>query len=108
MTVWTIPGDHTISKNFGASFDVSSSHHDYKSGVFTAVLEMRDVVTADWLGPKVLLRADETGTKITVIDGTVSEFPAITFSHAGVQALLDRAKIVTFVSGKIADPRPAP
>jgi len=102
---WVIPGDHIVSDNFGAELDLSSSHHDMKSGRYIATLEMRDSGTGAWLGPKVEIKTDADGTKITKFDGTVLEFPAINFNHAGVQGLLDRAQIVAFVSAKVADPR---
>lgn len=102
---WTIPGDYVVSQNHGAGLDLSSSHHDYKAGLFTATLEMRDDATKEWLGPKVLIRTDANGTKITKFDGLVVEFPTIAFDHAGVQGLLDRTKIVNFVNTNVPDPR---
>ena len=106
MSDWTIPGDHEVNKNFGADFDVSSSHHDFKSGVFTCTLEMRDAGTGEWLGPKVFVKADASGAEIRDLSGTVVwSSGTINFAHAGVQALLDRAKIVTFVSARVPDPR---
>lgn len=105
MPDWTIPGDHTESKNYGAELDLSSSHHDFKSKRYVGVLEMRDSATGDWLGPKVIVRVNAKGTTITNFQGVVAEFPAITFDHVGVQGLLDKAKIVAFVSARVPDPR---
>ena len=106
MSDWTIPGNHVVSKNFGADFDLSSSHHDFKLERFTATLELRDTSTGEWLGPKVLVYADKDGAKITDLDGVVAWSSAsVTFNHAGIQGLLDRAKIVAFVSAKVPDPR---
>ncbi len=102
---WTIPGNYVVNKDHGADLDLSNSHHDFKGGVYLATLEMRDSMTGEWLGPKVEVRADASGATIKKFDGTVLEFPAITFDHAGVQGLLDKAKIVTFVSAKVPDPR---
>ncbi len=102
---WIIPGDYVVTKDHGAGLDVSNSHHDYKGGVYLATLEMRDSVTGEWLGPKVEVRADASGATITDFNGVVQEFPAIAFDHAGVQGLLDKAKIVAFVSAKVPDPR---
>lgn len=104
MADWTIPGDFVVTKDHGDELDISSSHHDFKAGVYTAVLEMR-ASDGTWLGPKVNVKADSNGATITKFDGTVLEFDTINFNHAGVQGLLDRAKIVTFVSGKVPDPR---
>ena len=106
MSDWTIPGDHIVNENFGADLDLSSSHHDYKSKVFTATLELRVTSTGEWLGPKVKVKVDANGATITDFNGVVAwADDAIDFDHAGVQGLLDRTKIVTFVSGKVPDPR---
>ena len=106
MSDWTIPGDHVVTKNFGAEFDVSSSHHDFKRELFTATLELRDTGTGEWLGPKVRVKADKDGAEIAKLDGSVVwSSDTITFNHAGVQGLLDRTKIVAFVSAKVPDPR---
>lgn len=106
MSDWTIPGNYVVNTDHGAELDLSSSHHDFKAQLYTATLEMRDSVSGDWLGPKVYVRTDnDTGTTITKFDGVKLNFPAITFDHAGVQGLLDKVKIVTFVSGKVPDPR---
>lgn len=106
MPDWTIPGDHIVNENFGADLDLSSSHHDYKGKVFTATLEMRVTSTGEWLGPKVKIRVDASGASIKGFDGEVAwEDEDINFDHAGVQSLLDRSKIVAFVSGKVPDPR---
>ena len=102
---WTIPGDHEVNKNFGAELDLSSSHHDFKAKLFVAILEMRDSGTGKWLGPKVTIKTNTEGTVITKFDGTTLSFPAFDFDHAGVQALVDKAKIVTFVSNNVPDPR---
>ena len=106
MPDWTIPGDHIVTDNFGADLDLSSSHHDYKIKVFTATLEMRDTTTGEWLGPKVEVKVDASGASIKDFSGAVVWTSlAIDFDHAGVQGLLDRSKIVAFVSGKVPDPR---
>ncbi len=104
MADWTIPGDYIVTKDHGADLDLSSSHHDFKLKSYTAILEMR-LPDGTWLGPQVTVRADKNGASITKFDGTVLTFPTINFDHAGVQGLLDRAKIVTFVSAKVPDPR---
>ncbi len=104
MADWTIPGDFIVNKDHGADLDLSSSHHDFKAGIFTAVLEMR-ASDGTWLGPKVNVKSDSNGATITKFDGTVLAFPAFDFNHTGVQDLLDRVKLVTFVSGKVPDPR---
>ncbi len=104
MSDWTIPGDHIVTKDYGAGLDLSSSHHNYKAQAYTAVLEMR-AGDGTWLGPQVTVQVTASGTTITKFDGTVLDFPSITFSHVGVQGLLDRAKIVAFVSAKVPDPR---
>ena len=106
MSDWTIPGDYTTTKNFGADLDLSSSHHDYKSKVFTATLELRVTGGGEWLGPKVEIRVDANGATIKDFSkAVVWSSDTIDFDHAGVQGLLDRSKIVTFVSGKVPDPR---
>lgn len=102
---WTIPGNYVVSKDHGADLDLSSSHHDFKGKLYLATLEMRDQATGEWLGPKVEVRADASGATIKSFDGSIQEFPAITFDHAGVAGLLDKAKIVMFVSAKVPDPR---
>ena len=106
MPDWTIPGDHVVNKNFGADLDLSSSHHNYKAKVFTATLELRVTATGEWLGPKVFVKADADGAEIKDFSGAVVwTGPTIDFDHAGVQGLLDRTKIVDFVSAKVPDPR---
>ena len=106
MPDWTIPGDHIVNENFGADLDLSSSHHDYKGKVYTATLEMRVTATGEWLGPKVEVRVDVNGAVIKGFDGAVAwSSDTIDFDHAGVQGLLDRTKIVAFVSAKVPDPR---
>ena len=107
MADWTIPGNHVVTKDHGAGLDISSSHHDFKTGLYRATLEMRDGA-GNWLGPKVFVQSDSTGATITAFDGTVTSYPAITFDHAGVQGLLDKVKVVTFVSSRVPDPRPVP
>lgn len=105
MSDWTIPGDHTVADNYGADLDLSSSHQDFKGERYTATLEMRNSGTGEWLGPKVEVVIDNEGTTITDFNGAELKFPAITFAHVGVQGLLDRSKIVAFVSAKLPDPR---
>lgn len=106
MPDWTIPGDHIVNENFGADLDLSSSHHDYKAKVFTATLELRVTATGEWLGPKVEIEVDASGASIKDFSGAVVwSDDTIDFDHAGVQSLLDRTKIVAFVSGKVPDPR---
>lgn len=106
MSDWTIPGDHIVNENFGADLDLSSSHHDFKAKRFTATLEMRDTASGEWLGPKVEVSVDANGASIKDFEGVVVwSSSTIDFDHAGVQGLLDRTKIVAFVSGKVPDPR---
>lgn len=103
---WTIPGNYVKTENFGADLDLSSSHHDFKAKRFTATFEMRNVATGEWLGPKVEVKIDASGATIKNFSGAVVwENDTIDFDHAGVQGLLDRTKIVAFVSGKVPDPR---
>ncbi len=107
MPDWTIPGNYVRTKDFGADLDLSSSHHNYKAGIFTATLELRVTATGEWLGPKVFVKVDASGASITDFEGEVAwSSDSIDFSHAGVQGLLDRSKIVAFVSAKVPDPRP--
>ena len=106
MSDWTIPGNYVKTKDFGVELDLSSSHHDYKGGRYIATLEMRDATTGEWLGPKVEIKVDASGAAIKDFSGAVVwSDDTIDFDHAGVQGLLDRSKIVTFVSGKVPDPR---
>ncbi len=102
---WTIPGNYVKTEDFGADLDLSSSHHDFKAKRFTATLEMR-APDGTWLGPKVEVKVDTSGATITDFEGEVAwSSDSIDFDHAGVQGLLDRTKIVSFVSGKVPDPR---
>lgn len=105
MPDWTIPGNYVKTEDFGADLDLSSSHHDYKAKRFTATLEMK-AANGEWLGPKVEVKVDALRATITNFEGAVVwADDTIDFDHAGVQGLLDRIKIVTFVSGKVPDPR---
>ena len=103
MGDWPIPGDHTVSKNYGSNLDISSAHMDYKAQRLFITLEARNGA-GEWQGPKVTVEVTVEGTTITKYDGEKLSFSP-KFNNVNVQGLLDKATVVSFVSTRVADPR---
>ncbi len=97
----TLPADYVITNDHGPDLKLSALTFNEKGQSVTAVFEMHDGV--NYLGPKVTARVSATTATITKLNGDVKTVPAVDFSLPAVAALIDLAKVITFITSNGGD-----
>lgn len=101
----TLPANYTETKAYGTDdLMVTSMLCDMKGNKFVATLELYDAAaTPPYLGKIIVVEIDATTMKVTKLNGDKQTETDVNFDSAAVQALCDKAGLVTLLTAQIAD-----